>query len=298
MSRFLSLVQASALVAVAAAMSGAGRPGVVHDHLDVQARGRASAIDRFDLRKGAGAQVSLPKGLLEVSGLAATAQGKVLAHADERAIISVLDGPGGAVERWFSFGRPPMRGDFEGIATVGSRVFLLTSTGVLHEGREGAHESAMPYRNKDTGFGAQCELEGLAYDARAQVLLLPCKVPRGPALRGRLTIFRWSVTREVPADPPQLSVVIDGVTAHTGTKGFHPSGIDVDPVTGNYLLVAGPERAVVEVTPQGAVVAGSTLPKKAHAQPEGVTFVGDSLLLIADEGGKARATLTTYRRAR
>ncbi|MBC7895259.1 MAG: hypothetical protein H7066_07585 [Cytophagaceae bacterium] len=290
MRRFSSVVPLAALVLTGAAFSWMPSAG--------QGRSRPSALEAFNLRKAVGTQVALPKGLLEVSGLAVTAEGRVIAHGDERAIISILDGPGGTVQRWFSLGRPPMRGDFEGIATVGPRIFLMTSQGILHEGREGAAEVAMPFTSKDTGFGAQCELEGLAYDARAQVLLLPCKTPLVPAGRGRVTVFRWSVSRAVPADPPQLSVPLDGVTAHTGTKAFHPSAIDVDPVTGNYLLVAGPERAVLELTSRGEVVGGVSLPRKLHKQPEGIAFVGDSLLLIGDEGGTGRGTLTTYRRAR
>lgn len=290
MTRIFSGVSLAALVVTGAAFSWlpSGRQG----------RARASALEAFHLRKGAGAQVALPRGLTEVSGLAVTAEGRLIAHADERAIMSIVDWPGVTVQRWFSFGRPPMRGDFEGIATVGPRIILMTSQGILHEGREGGAEMAMPFTSKDTGFGAQCELEGMAYDAKAQVLLLPCKTPLVPAGRGRVTVFRWSVPRAVPADPPQLNVPLDGVTAHTGTKAFHPSGIDVDPVTGNYLLVAGQERAVLELTPRGEVIGGVSLPRKLHKQPEGIAFVGDSLLLIADEGGTGRGTLTTYRRAR
>jgi hypothetical protein len=290
MTRSASAVSIVALAMTAAAFSWQPVVG--------QGRSRASVVEAFDLRKGSGTQVALPKGLAEVSGLAVTAEGRVIAHADERAIISILDGPGGVVQRWFTFGRPPMKGDFEGIATVGPRIILMTSQGILHEGREGADKTAVPFTSKDTGFGAQCELEGMAYDARAQVLVLPCKTPLVAALRGRVTIFRWSVPRAVPADPPQFSVSLDGVTAYTGTKAFHPSGIDVDPVTGNYLLVAGPERAVLELTPRGDVVGGAPLPRKLHKQPEGIAFLGDSLLLIADEGATGRGTLTTYRRAR
>lgn len=265
----------------------------------VQARSRASALESFSLRKGTGTRVTLPKGLTEVSGLAVSVDGQVLAHADERAIVSVLDRPGGTVQRWFSFGKPPMRGDFEGIATVGPRVILMTSLGILHEAREGPAGTAVQFTSKDTGFGSQCELEGLAYDAREQVLLIPCKTPLVPGRRGRVTLFRWSVPRAVPADPPQLSVPLDGVTAHTGTKSFNPSAVDVDPVTGNYLLVAGPQRAVLELTPRGEVLGGAPLSRTLHQQPEGIAFVGDSVLLIADEGARnGRGTLTTYRRAR
>ncbi len=60
--------------------------------------------------------------------------------------------------------------------------------------------------------------------------------------------------------------------------------------------MAGPERAVVEITTRGVVVDGARLTSR-HRQPEGLTFVGDSLLVIADEGGKQHATLSIYRRA-
>ncbi|MGH7713878.1 MAG: hypothetical protein ACREOG_21540, partial [Gemmatimonadaceae bacterium] len=63
---------------------------------------------------------------------------------------------------------------------------------------------------------------------------------------------------------------------------------------------AGPERLLVEATARGVVIASHLLGRQLHPQPEGVTFVGDSLLVIADEGGrgKGHGSITCFRRAR
>jgi hypothetical protein len=62
------------------------------------------------------------------------------------------------------------------------------------------------------------------------------------------------------------------------------------------VAVAGPQRVIAEFTPAGAVVATRQLHRRLHRQPEGIAFLGDSAVLISDEGGKGRATLTLYPR--
>jgi uncharacterized protein YjiK len=155
----------------------------------------------------------------------------------------------------------------------------------------------VPYTSYETGLGAECELEGLAYEPSDRTLLVGCKQPRVPALRGTVTLFRWSIDRRAAATPARISVPLAAVTARTHTKQFHPSSVEREPRTGHYVVVAGPERAVVEVTSAGEVVAGRELPARLHRQPEGLTFVGDSVLLVADEGGNGRGALTAYTRA-
>jgi uncharacterized protein YjiK len=83
-----------------------------------------------------------------------------------------------------------------------------------------------------------------------------------------------------------------------GVSTFHPSGIERDPTTGHWLLVAGPERAVVEITPDGRVIAGAALSRRGHRQPEGIAIASDLTLVIGDEGAGRRGTLTAYRHAR
>jgi len=259
-------------------------------------QGDGAVLDAFDLGREGALQARLPQGLREISGLALSADGRLFAHGDEVGIVYELDPATGTVRRSFSLGGPPPPGDFEGIAVAGERVFLITSGGRLYETRAG--EGRVAYTAYETGLGAQCEIEGLAYEPSDASLLAGCKEPRDQALRGTVTLLRWSVDRRAPATPARLSVPLASVTALTGTKHFHPSAVERERGTGHYVLVAGPEHAVVEITPAGEVVAGRQLSGRLHRQPEGLTFVGDSVLLIGDEGGGRHGTLTAYPRAR
>ena len=254
----------------------------------------ASVLERFDFGGGARKQGRLPRALHEASGLATTADGRVFVHGDERGLVAQVDPCTGVVVKAFTLGSPPVRGDFEGIAIAGDRFFLITSLGILYETREGANGAAMPFTMTDTGFGNACEIEGLAWDAPDRALVVGCKTPRTGAFRDRVTLLRWSLDRGAPAAPPQLGVPMGDVAR----KGFAPSAVERDAKTGHLLVVAGQQRELVELSAPGRVVAARKLDRDWHAQPEGLTLVGDSLLVVADEGGERRATITCYRRVR
>ena len=257
-----------------------------------------SALDGYAFAKGGDARWELPDALREVSGLADTPDGRVFAHADERAVIFELDMRRQRIAKSFTMGHQGAPGDFEGIAVVGGRFWLVTSDGFLYESGEGANGTDVSFRTYDTGVGTQCEVEGLAYDPGAATLLLACKEPRVRELRGMVAVFAWSVARRALVDRNGVRVRADSLARRAGVSAFHPSSIERDPITGHWLLLAARERAVVEITPQGRVVAGVALARKDHRQPEGIAIASDRTLLIADEGAGRRGTLTTYRYAR
>jgi len=258
----------------------------------------AALLDKFDWREKSATHAKLPRALQEISGLAVTPDGRVFAHGDERALVVQIDACAAKAVKAFSLGAPPVLGDFEGIAIVGERFFLITSIGQLYEFREGADGAAVPFTVRDTGFGKVCEIEGLAYEPGDRVLLVGCKQPARREPRGEISILRWSLDRAALADPPSLTIPLGDVIKRLGGKSFHTSSIERDARTGHYLLVAGPERTLVEVTAKGAVVNARALRRQLHPQPEGLTLVGDSLLVIGDEGANGRASITCYHKAR
>ncbi len=255
----------------------------------------ASVLQRYDFRKSAAAQSALAPALTEISGLAVSADGRVFAHDDERAIISQVDPCRGTIEASFSLGRPPVKGDFEGIAVVGDRFFLVTSNGHLFEAREGKGGAAMPFTKVNTGFGKLCEIEGLAYEPSDRSLLMGCKTPLDSSVAGRVSILRWSLARNAPASPARISVPLADVARQTAMRTFHPSSVERDDATGHYVILAGREHALLELTATGAIVATRNLHRQLHRQPEGLTFLGDSVLVVSDEAAGAHATLTCYR---
>jgi uncharacterized protein YjiK len=257
-----------------------------------------SVLARYDLEAPPGDRWELPRKLDEISGLAIDARGRVFAHEDERAIIFELEPSTHRVVRRFAFGSPAIPGDFEAIALVGDSVVLVTSNGVLYAGAQGRDGESVRYVRRDTGVGRSCEVEGLAYEPDDRSLLIACKVPRDAFTRGHVTVFRWSLDRRGIVPPAALHVPLARLTRAAGLSDFHPSDITRDPVTGHYLLVAAREHAIAELTPAGDVEQVVRLQRKRHPQAEGIAVTPDGALLVTDEAGRGRATLSVYPRVR
>lgn len=256
----------------------------------------SALLDQFDFREKAAQQAKLPRALQEVSGLATTSDGRVFAHGDERAIVVQVDACAAKPVKAFSLGRPAVHGDFEGIAIAGERFFMVTSSGWLYEFRDAADGAVVPFTVRETGFGRVCEIEGLAYEPASRVLLMGCKTPLRREMRPSVTVLRWSLERNAVADPASLTIPLAQVAQRLGTRGFHTASIERDAGTGHYLLLAGPEHSLVELTNGGALVAAHQLHGRLHPQPEGLALLGDSVMVVADEGGAKHATMTCYRR--
>ena len=256
----------------------------------------AATLSRYDLAAPAADRWELPKALQEISGLAVDSAGRIFAHDDEQAIIYQLDPATHRVVKRFSFGLPAVRGDFEAIAVVGRQVILTTSDGVLYAGREGRDGESVPYVTQATGVGRDCEVEGMAYEAAGRALLFACKTPRRRALVGHLAVLRWSLDRKALDPRPWIFLRLSELTGELKGRSFHPSELLRVPGNGHYLLLAGPEHAIAEITPAGKVVAVAHLRHRDHRQAEGLAFAPDGALLISDEGAGRRGTVTVYRR--
>jgi len=260
---------------------------------DGSKKGSSDASDEVSAAEaGAIARWVLPRELDEISGVALTADGRLLAHGDERAQISEIDYRRGVIVKQFVVGAPTLRGDIEGIAVANGTVFLLTSKGVLYEFREGANGTRVDFITSDTHLGKECEFEGLAFDPSINSLLLACKNVELPDVRGQMVIYRWKLDggRERLS---QLRVPLSKILPRINEKEFHPADITVDPKTGNYVIVASIEEALVEITPAGEVLGVHKLIGQ-HNQPESLAITKDGILIIGDEAGRLPAALTLY----
>lgn len=236
----------------------------------------------------------LPPELTEISGVAITADGRLLAHGDEHGRVWVIDPRRGMVLKRFSIGEKTVEADFEGIADADGTLYLLASNGDLYEFKEGADHAHVPYVKHDTGLGHECEFEGVAYDRPNASLLLACKNVSKKELRDDIVIYRWKLQQTDSTRLTMLTVPLDRVSGGEGKTKLHPSDITVDPSTGNYVLVAAQEHVLVEVTPAGDLV--RVLPLKGeHPQAEGVAITKDGLLIVSDEATNRSAVITIYR---
>lgn len=256
----------------------------------------AETLGRYDFSSPVAVN-TLPAPLREASGLALAPDGRMYAHADESAEVFEID-RGGRVSRSFTLGSPALAGDFEGIAAAGGSVYLATSTGAIHEFRPGPMRSptaSVTYRTYETGLADRCEVEGLAHDARAGELLLACKNTFAGDLRGRFIVFAFSLRTHRLDPAPRVSIPLRRLRGQGGQGEFHASGIEVHPSGSLYVLSArGPYLA--EVRAPATVVAVRTLGRRRHPQPEGLTFLADGTLALADEGSSdGEGRLTLYR---
>jgi uncharacterized protein YjiK len=238
-------------------------------------------------------QWKLPGRLREISGLALTSDERLFAITDEEAIVYELDYQAGKVVKSFALGKPIVRGDFEGIAILDDAFWLMTSDGSLLVAKEGADGQQVGYRKFDTGHGDHCELEGLAQDRSAGTLMLACK--EGHSKKKDLMIFEWSASTDGIDHVRDISVPEKAITRAIDKKHFNPSGIAIDSQTGEHVLIAARQRALVRLTPNGDLLKAIIPAKKSrHKQAEGIEITMDGRMLIADEGGDGRARLAVY----
>ena len=239
-------------------------------------------------------QWKLPGKLREISGLALTSDERLLAVTDESAIVYEIDYENGRLVKAFAFGDPVIPGDFEGIAVLDGRVWIMTSDGQLFTAVEGADGERVQFQEFDTGLGHYCEFEGLGQDRVNGSLLLACK--ETAAKSDELKIFVFSVTDNDVSALSDIIVPGKAIADLIEKKRVNPSGIAIEAASGRHIMVAARQRAIFQLSGDGKLLDAIILPnKKHHRQAEGVEITSDGRLLIADEGGHGKARLAVYR---
>jgi uncharacterized protein YjiK len=254
------------------------------------------ALAHYDLEGAVAWRETLPADLAEVSGLAFTPDGGLLAHGDERGVVWRYDLETRRPTGRFGLGDHGgvLHGDFEDIAVVGERVFLVTGTGAIYEGRIAPDSQIGRAARRIQGLGGGCEVEGMTWDPATESLLLLCKSTRSKRWKDSVVILAVSTGTWRFEERPRILVPEDRLEKVTGEKRFNGSGLTRHPRTGTYLLVAGPQRAFAEVSATGEVLGGGRLDKDRHGQPEGIAVAPDLTWLISDEATQAEATISAY----
>ena len=255
---------------------------------------RIAAVDAGPDKSVPIAQWLMPPQLREISGLALTDKGTVLTHDDNVGRVYEIDPKTGILLKGFSL-KGNVKGDFEAITIVGTDIYLMSSNGRIYIFKAGKDGSQVDYRVYDTHLGKQCEFESLAYEADSSRLLMACKRFLDKNEPHALLIFRLPLPLKAKETGiSTMRIPIEEVAGSNKWKNFRASDINIDPTTGNYVLVAAREKALVVITPEGDVVRSEPLPGD-HRQAEGVAITRDSILLVSDEANVKPAAITLYR---
>ena len=258
-----------------------------------QLSSRLASVDKGEDKSKPVAEWIMPPELREISGMALTQDGKILAHDDEVAKVYVIDPRRGLFLKSFSLGTG-MRGDFESITVAGTDIYMLASNGVLFQFQEGADGAGVPYSAVDLHLGKECEFESMVYEPDSNWLVMPCKKATNKSLEHQLVIYRWKLGGPNSERLSMVTIPFAKLVGNNKWKALHPSDITIDPSSGNFVMIASHEEALVEMTRSGELVRAEVLPH-GHNQPEGIVITKDSLMMISDEATRKPAAITVYR---
>ncbi len=268
-------------------------------------------LGRYDLRRP-DARMKLPAELAEISGITFDDAGRLFAHDDERGTVYELDPRSGDIIKRFSiyerrwFGNDPVAADFEDIAFVGGRFYMVTSSGVIYAFAEGEDGSLVEAVRHETFLNDLYDVEGLCHDPATNSLLLACKENPG-AISLKTLLFKrkkaaaafkpvFSFSLETLSLLKEPRFLLDAETLRKAGNGkpFKPSAIERHPVTGDFFVLSARSRLLVEVDGAGKVRFSAKLDRKDHPQAEGLAFGPRLGMFISNEGAKKKFRLFLY----
>ena len=232
------------------------------------------------------AVVELPAELDEISGLSQMPSGRLGAVQDEDGILYEIDPATGAIT-----GRQTFRGsgDYEGVEWVGDSVWILKSNGTLYDVHRGADGVSVESVEHETPLRGRNDTEGLGWDGER--LLIALKENPGRGLDDVRAIWAYDPATESLTEGPVALLDRERVD---GRASFKPSALAVHPDTGELYVLSSVRKALAVLTPEGALRAVVPLPSARFRQPEGIVFLTDGTLFIANEAAGWRATLLRF----
>lgn len=261
----------------------------------ISSSGLSQSLDQYNFNDKDVEQYELAPELNEISGLAISEKLNFYSHNDEEGIIFRLNYFNGNVLDKYQLGRVPLKRDFEGIAAVGEFIYLVTSSGYILEAEEKNLSDNTIYRRYSTTLNQTYNVEGLCFDPVNNFLLLACK--GYPVSDEFKVVYAFDLKTKKFYDDPVFIISLKELKEKFDIDEFTPSGIEYNKLTETYYIISGKE-VIIEVSQFGEILDAVNLSKKIHKQPEGITFLPDGTLLIADEGKDGNGLLTIYKKVK
>ncbi len=253
----------------------------------------------------------------EISGLslAPGQRHELLVVQDELGKVFRLNAKTGAILWATTFWKD---GDYEGVEAVGEDIWVVKNTGTLYQIKD-AGKPEQSVEKYNTELTSDNDVEGLAYDASRNRLLLACKKDAkddGNDKDGRY-IFAFDLAKKKLSKQPAFAIEREAVanflasctktTKHEKLCSFFvqndafdlaPSAIAVHPITGELFITSSVGKVLMVLNPNGQIAYLHKLDKSFFPQPEGLAFQADGTLFISTEkkkGAPARVYRLTYR---
>ena len=263
----------------------------------------------YDLSKPNG-NFKLSNRLTEISGLSLSPDGQELvAVNDEQGKIFYLNKKNGEIEREVKFGKA---GDYEGIESVGDKIYVVKHNGDIYKVKD-LDKDKPEAKEYSTKLDSKYDVEGLAYDAAHNRLLLVCKGKAGDGkdMKGVRAVYGFDLEENKLDKEPAYTVdrekikdhfksnnvsqrLIDVFTPEYASDAFGPSGIAIHPKTSDICIISSVGKLLVILSPSGEIKYMEKLDASIFKQPEGICFDTDGTLYISTEGKGGRGRLFRF----
>ena len=107
-------------------------------------------------------------------------------------------------------------------------------------------------------------------------------------------VFAFSLETMSLLPEPRFFVPLESLEEVGLGDEFRPSGIVVHPTSGTILVTSAQQDAVVEIHPDGHLLAGQEVARRRLRQLEGIAVGPDGSLYLASEGGPGRSRLARF----
>lgn len=251
----------------------------------------------------------LPGELQEASGVAEVSMAQVAMVQDEDGIIFLYNLKENKIIHRIPFGPP---GDYEGITRIGDTMFVLESRGKLFEVKNWQENPTISSKKLHL---PTADNEGLCYDPLEKALLISPKSRWKKNKKGKRQrpIFLVDIETGQMRPNPLLVLKRKDIVKfakkhklsipHKKTKKgkkrillrFLPSAIAVHPVTHDIYILSAVDHTLASFNRDGEVTGFQMLNKTFFPQPEGMTFLPDSSLVIVNEAAKAKPNIISLK---
>lgn len=246
----------------------------------------------------------LPKKLVEISGLSFIDKYRLACIQDEKGNVYIFNLKTGEVEKKIEFGND---GDYEGIEIIENDAWILKSNGTLFKVKNYLKHKDPHIKKYPTVLSGKNDAEGLTYDPINNKLLIACKGhPFVDERDGKefKAIYAFDLETKQLGSEPFLLIEMDSIKFYKnyntmarmgiellayfdsskGDASFQPSGIAINPITGNIFILASVGNLLVVFSREGQMLAMIELKSKYHPKPEGICFSPNGTLYISNEG--------------
>ncbi|MCX6294807.1 MAG: hypothetical protein NTX97_01865 [Bacteroidetes bacterium] len=251
--------------------------------------------------------IKLPKILKEISGITVTAENQIACVEDETGTVFIYDI---STDRMVNEYENNLTGDFEGIALVGTTMYVLRSDGMLVEYKD--YTSPASVTIEHTLNLPSINNEGLCYDKKNNRLLIAAKSKTEDNLEKKSIrlIYGFDLKTKKVYDEPIFRLHIKHIQSKaielnlpnikTGKHkddefNFRPSEIAVNPIDSCIYILSGKDKLLLITNMKGTIKNLIALDETLFKQAEGITFLSNGDMLISNEGQKGKPTLLLFK---